>query len=222
MIAVVGGAASASAQTKEQPKPKAAARPAPPRQSKSIEIGGFAMLGDMNLWSTQSFDTIVGTHRGPIAGGGARVGLPWFGLFAEVGAWRMHEQGERVFMSNGTRVPLGIHEDITLTPIEFSGGWRMRFRKMPKLIPYVAGGYTSMRYQETSDFSATDEDIDQNFGGYHVFGGAEYKVWRWLGVAGEAQWTTVPNAIGEGGVSALFGEDNLGGRSLRFKITIGR
>ena len=33
---------------------------------------------------------------------------------------------------------------------------------------------------------------------------------------------TVPDAIGKGGVSQGFNETNLGGTSLRFKITIGR
>src|SRR5262249_9526004 len=150
-------------------------------------------------------------------GGGAHLGLPWGGLFAEVGAWRFHEEGERVFIANGTRFPLGIHEDVTLTPIEISGGWRFRFRKLPKFFPYAAAGLPSMRYQETSDFSAADEDVDENFGGYHLSVGAEYKILRWLGVAGEAQWTTVPDAIGNGGVSATFQENELGGKALRFK-----
>ena len=35
-------------------------------------------------------------------------------------------------------------------------------------------------------------------------------------------WTTVPDAIGESGLSAAFNESNLGGASFRFKITIGR
>jgi len=95
-------------------------------------------------------------------------------------------------------------------------------RKHPKLTPYVAGGFTSMRYQETSDFSSSSDDVDENFIGYHLFGGAEYKVSKWLGVAGEAAFTTVPNAIGDAGLSSVFNEDNLGGVSFRFKLTVGR
>jgi opacity protein-like surface antigen len=109
-----------------------------------------------------------------------------------------------------------------VTPLEISAGWRFRVRKLPKLIPYIAGGLTSMRYQETSDFSTPAEDVDESFGGYHLLGGAEYKITRWLGVAGEASWTTVPDAIGEAGVSEAFNETDLGGTTLRLKITIGR
>ena len=119
-------------------------------------------------------------------------------------------------------IPLGIPVDVTVTPIEISAGWRFRVRQLPKLIPYVAGGLTSMRYQETSDFATPAEDVDETFNGYHVLGGAEYKITRWLGVAGEASWTTVPDAIGEAGVSEAFNETDLGGTTFRLKITIGR
>ena len=119
-------------------------------------------------------------------------------------------------------IPLGIPVDVTVTPIEISGGWRFRIRSLPKLSPYVAGGLTAMKYHESSDGSTSAEDVDETFSGYHLLGGAEYKITRWLGVAGEASWTTVPDAIGESGVSAAFDETDLGGTTFRFKITIGR
>jgi hypothetical protein len=50
----------------------------------------------------------------------------------------------------------------------------------------------------------------------------EYKITRWLGLAGEASWSTVPDAIGESGVSEAFNETDLGGTTFRVKITIGR
>ncbi len=206
-----------SAQSTPKPAPRTA-----PRQPRSVQVGGFALFGNVDFTATQSFDTIVGKHAGPLLGGGARVGLPWGGLFAEVGAWRFHARGERVFLSQGTRYPLGITDTINVTPIEISAGWQFRIRRLRSFTPYVAGGYTSLRYQESSDFSASGEDVDQNFGGYHFRAGAEYKVIRWIGVAAEVQATSVPNAIGQGGVSKTFAESSLGGRQLRLKITIGR
>jgi hypothetical protein len=86
----------------------------------------------------------------------------------------------------------------------------------------VAGGITSYGYRETSEFAATTEDVDDRFTGYHLAGGATVRITNWLGVGGEFAWTTVPDAIGTGGVSAEFGEDNLGGSSLRLKIVVGR
>jgi hypothetical protein len=180
------------------------------------------MFGNINFTAAESFDAILGAPSGPIFGGGARVGLPWGGLFVDVGAWRFHAEGERAFIFQNEAIGLGIPVDVTVTPIEISAGWQFRIRTLPKLIPYIAGGLTSMQYKETSDFSTPAEDVDESFGGYHLLGGAEYKITRWLGVAGEASWTTVPDAIGESGVSKAFNETDLGGTTLRFKITIGR
>jgi len=217
-IALFTSAGVAPAQAQSKPRPRSSSPP----PSRSVSIGGYATFGFINFTATESFDAILGTTSGPLFGGGARVGLPWGGLFADVGAWRFHGEGERAFVFGGEVVPLGIPVDITVTPIEISGGWRFRIRSLPKLSPYIAGGLTAMKYHESSDGSAPDEDVDDTFNGYHLLGGAEYKITRWLGVAGEASWTTVPDAIGEAGVSAAFDETNLGGTTFRFKITIGR
>ena len=210
------GASPALAQAKPRPRP-AAAQP-----SRGVDIGGYAMFGNITFAATESFDAVLGESSGPIFGGGARIGLPWGGLFVDVGAWRFRGEGERVFVYNDEIFELGIPVEVTVTPLEISGGWRFRIRRMPKFTPYVAGGFTSMRYEEKSDFSTPAEDMDENFGGYHLLGGAEYKITRWVGIAGEASWTTVPDAIGEAGVSQRFSETDLGGTTFRVKVTIGR
>jgi opacity protein-like surface antigen len=212
------GVTPAYAQAKPQPR-ASTTKPAP---SRSVSIGGYATFGLISFTATESFDAILGTTSGPLFGGGARVGLPWGGLFADVGAWRFHAEGERAFIFDGEVIPLGTPVDVTVTPIEISGGWRFRIRSLPKLSPYVAGGLTAMKYRESSTGSTAAEDVDETFSGYHLLGGAEYKITKWLGVAGEASWTTVPDAIGESGVSAAFDETDLGGTTFRFKITIGR
>lgn len=191
-------------------------------QSRSIEIGGYAMVGHFTFAASESFDAVLGTHSGPIFGGGATVGLPFGGLFVDIGAWQYSDSGERVAVLDGEVIPLGIPVDVTIVPLEISAGWKFRLRKLPKLIPYVAGGYTSFSYQETSSFAGTDEDADDQFGGFHLRGGVEFKLTRWLGLAGEVAWTTVPDGLGEGGVSNTFNETDLGGTSFRARITIGR
>lgn len=193
-----------------------------PANSSNVQIGGYGMLGRFTFAATESFDAILGKTAAPIVGGGATVGLPFGGLFVDVGAWRFAGSGERVLVLNGEVVPLGIPLDVAIVPIEFSAGWKFRIRRMPKLVPYAAGGYTSFGYRETSSFSGAGEDVDERFGGYHLRGGAEFKITRWLGVAGEVAWTTVPDAIGEGGASAAFHETDLGGTSFRARITVGR
>ena len=180
------------------------------------------MFGRINFAATESFDAIVGTPSGPIYGGGARIGLPLGGLFVDIGAWRYRADGERAFVANDEIFKLGIPVEITVTPIELSAGWRFRIRRAPKFTPYAAGGLTILKYRETSDFATTSEDADDSFNGYHLNGGVAYKLTQWVGLAGEASWSTVPDAIGESGVSKAFNETDLGGTTVRVKITIGR
>ena len=134
------------------------------------------MLGVMNFTAADSFDVILGSPSGMIFGGGARVGLPLGGLFVDVGAWRFGGEGERVFVFEGREFPLGIPVEITITPLELTGGWQFRFRRAQRLRAYVGGGLTSYGYKETSRSTAAAEQVDERFNGYHVLGGAEYRV----------------------------------------------
>lgn len=213
LITVLGCAVTAFAQ--------AAPRPQPP-PSRPVEIGGYVMLGLMNFTAADTFDVGLGSPYGSIFGGGARVGLPLGGLFVNVGAWQFRDRGQRVFVFEDQAFPLGIPLDVTITPLEISGGWQFRFRRSPQLRPYLAGGFTSYGYKETSEFATDAENVDERFKGYHLTGGVEFPVQEWIGVAWEVNWTTVPDAIGDGGVSAEFNESNLGGIAFRFNITIGR
>jgi hypothetical protein len=221
-IAVVLLASAGVTPLYAQAKPQPRASTAKPRQPRTVSIGGYGMLGNIRFTATESFDAVLGTSTGFIFGGGARVGLPFGGLFVDVGAWRFQGEGQRVFVFEDEVIPLGIPLEVTVTPIEISGGWRFSIRQLPKLSPYVAGGLTVMKYGETSDASSNADDVDETFSGYHLLGGAEYKITRWLGLAGEASWTTVPDSIGEAGVSAAFDETDLGGLTFRFKVTVGR
>ena len=93
-----------------------------------------------------------------------------------------------------------------------------------RVVPYVGGGIGWHRYEETSAFASDTENVSEIFTGYHALGGAEVRILRWLGAAGEAQWTTVPDAVGKDatGVSSQFQETNLGGVTIRAKVVIGR
>ena len=194
---------------------------APAYAQSRVEIGGFATIGSMTFTAADSFDAVLGSHRGAIYGGGARVGLPLGGLFVEVGAWRFTQDGERVFISGDEVFPLGIPVEVTITPLEITGGWRFR-NFSQRILPYAGGGWSSYRYQETSQFADVAENVEDRFSGFHLMGGVEVKLLRWLGVAGELTWATVPDSIGVGGASEEFADTDLGGRSIRLKVTVGR
>lgn len=180
------------------------------------------MVGVMNFTAADSFDAILGSPSGAIFGGGARLGLPLGGLFVDVGAWRFRGEGERVFVFEGQEFPLDIPVEITITPLELTAGWQFRFRRLPRFRPYVGGGVTSYGYKETSEFATSAENVDDRFNGYHLLGGAQYRVARRIAVGGDLTWATVKDSIGASGVSDVFNESDLGGTSFRLKITVGR
>lgn len=240
-VAVLGAAPWSYAQTKAAPaKPAQPAKPTPTQKAPppsttepAIGIRGFVTFGRFLARAHDTFDAVLGSNAGPVFGGGATVLLP-HGIYAEVSASRFRRDGERIFVGPNQEVfPLGIPLEVTLTPLELTGGWRYRHcprpikgRRaavcQPEFIPYVGGGWSLYRYQETSDSASQDEDVDERFGGFHILGGAEYRVTRWIAVGGELAWSSIPDALGEAGASAAFDENDLGGTTFRVKISIGR
>ena len=198
--------------------------PPPPPPRKTIGVRGFGMFGNTTFTAKESFDAVLDKHSGPIFGGGGQVLFPWAGLFAEVGAWQFSDEGNRVFIGPNDEIfKLDETVDITVTPLELTGGFRFeRVTRSRKFVPYVGVGYSSYRYKEEGQFAVGDENVDDRFNGFHLLGGAEYQVMRWLAVGGEVAWSSVADSIGQAGVSAHFAEDNLGGTSIRLKIAVGR
>jgi opacity protein-like surface antigen len=201
-------------------------------EAQTFAIRGTAVGGLRTFTAADSFKAIVGSSAGPIFGGGIEVVLPQH-VFVSLQATRFRKTGERVFLFEGQQFDLGIPATITVTPVELSVGYRfdrgdaVRPPRVPqprRLIPYVGGGVGWHRYEETSEFATGDENVKERKIGYHLLGGAEYRVNRWLGIAGEGGWSIVPDALGQdpNGVSAEFDETDLGGGAVRFKLVIGR
>lgn len=88
--------------------------------------------------------------------------------------------------------------------------------------PYLGGGIGKVQYRETSDFASGSDDVDESYTSYHVLGGVDVPVWKWIGVTAEVNYRWVKDAFGEAGLSKEFGEDDLGGPSFRVKVTVGR
>jgi hypothetical protein len=213
--------------------PTPTTKPAQPRAPREpIGIRGFVTFGNFRARAADTFDAVLGSNMGLIFGGGAHVLLPG-GFYIEASASRFRRDGERVFIAGDQEIfPLGIPLQVTLTPLEITGGWRYRHCPRPvkgrvaacrpSVIPYVGGGFSSYRYEETSDFSMAEDDVDERFSGFHVLGGVEYRATPLLSVGGELAWSTIADAIGEGGVAAVFNETDLGGITIRLKVSIGR
>lgn len=171
-------------------------------------------------WFTakDSFNAIFETSSGPFYGGGGQVHIG--PVYVDVGVSRFEKTGERVFVFEGEIFRLGIPDRVTITPLVVTAGYRFPIRD--RMVPYLGGGVGSVKFEETSDMADPDENVSERFTSYHAVGGVEYAATRWLFVAGEVRYASVPDALGAPGVSAEFDESNLGGVAAAVKVMIGR
>jgi hypothetical protein len=189
-------------------------------QAQSVSIRGFGDVGSTTFSAKESFETILGSARGMIFGGGGEA-LVGTNIFITLRASRFQGRGERVFLFDGQEFNLGLETTVRVTPVEIGAGYRFVSRRW-RVVPYAGGGIGWHRYEETSAFAGDDENVDERHTGYHLFAGAEVPILRWLGVAGEVQWTKVRDAIGQdpNGVSARFSQTDLGGVTFRAKFAL--
>jgi len=206
-----------------QQKPPAAVRPVPaPRAQTSIR--GFGDISVTRFAAADTFEATLGSSTGVFFGGGVEVVLPQR-FFFNVRLSRFQKTGERVFVDGDDVFPLGIDLKVGITPVEVTGGYRFQPRgRTRNVIPFVGGGIGWHKYSETSDFAQAGDNVEETFTGYHALGGVEFRMSRWFGVSGEAQWTTIGDALGSevSSASEVSGESNLGGLGLRVRFVIGR
>jgi len=190
--------------------------------AQDLGFRGFGDFGSTRFAAADSFDAVLGTHRGIVFGGGVEVVLD-SGIFFGVSASRFQKDGTRVFVFNNDVFSLGIPTTIRVAPFQVTGGYRFKVGRR-RIIPYAGGGVGWYRYSETSDFAADDENVSETFTGYHVLGGAEYRLSRLFGVSGEIEWSIVPDALGQdpNSASAAFNETDLGGATVRVKFVVGK
>ena len=197
----------------------ALAAPAIAQDAPTLSIRPFVLGTQQSFAAKDTFEAAFETSAGTFVGGGVQV-VMLDHFVAEIGASRFRMTGERAFISGGKTYRLGIPLTATITPLDITGGYR--FRLTEKVRPYGAAGYTRYAYQETSDFAADGENVDATRSGFVVNGGVEFRLHRWIGLSGDAQYARVRGILGEGGVSKQAGEHDLGGVAGRFKVIVGR
>jgi hypothetical protein len=181
-------------------------------------IRGYAVIGSTMLTAADSFDAVAGSSSTLGIGGGAAVSF-WKGLFVDVSVSRMKVDGERVFVDEGTVFPLGIPLAVTMVPFDLAGGWRLSGRR---LSPYAGAGLSWISYKETSDFAAAGEDVDDSGTGLLLLGGVDVALSDWLHLGGEVRYRDADAALGDTGVSQIFGETSIGGVAASVRISVGR
>jgi hypothetical protein len=189
---------------------------------------GFRLLGSVG-WTTplarESFEAVGVSGSQQLFGGGGEVTNLFGGLFVRASFERWKATGERAFIAaDGRRFGLGIPLSLKMTPIEATAGWRFKRlgRGLGSLAPYAGGGGGIVRYEETDPFADATESIDEQFGSYHALGGVEVGLLPWLGVQAEYRYRWVPDSLGSGGVSAILGDDSIGGSTVAVSVVVGR
>ena len=192
---------------------KAGARPS------GIGVRGFAIVDLQRMTAGQTFEAVLGTRNLPGFGGGADVLRLWRNAFARVAVSRTSQEGTRVIVVGDEAIPVGIATSIRMMPLEIAGGWQVG---RGRFVPYVGGGLLRLRYEETTDFDLPGDETSTTFNGSVLFGGVNLWLGGPLGVGAEVQHRHLIGAIGQAGASAAFGENDLGGVTLRVWIGIGR
>jgi opacity protein-like surface antigen len=179
-------------------------------------VRGVIDAGPQIFAAPDTFNAILGTEWGTFVGGGGQA--RWKNLLVEITASQFKATGQRVFLVNGELFRLGIPTTITIRPLELTAAYRLPALWLFR--PYAGGGLGKQRYKETSSFAEPSENVTRSDTSYHVVGGAEVRIWRWIGAGGEVRYRAVRDALGGGGVSKEYGERDLGGTSLRLRIII--
>jgi opacity protein-like surface antigen len=197
----------------------ALAAPAAAQNPPALSIRPFVLGTEQSFAAKETFKGAFDTSTAPFFGGGVQVVL-WDKFVAEVGASRFKRTGERAFHSGDTTYRLGIPLTATITPVEVTGGYRFGLWEHAR--PYVAAGFGSYAYKESSDFADPGENIDTRKSGFVLNGGFEFRLHRWVGFSIDAQYSHVTGILGAGGLSQQVDEDDLGGVAARFKLIVGR
>lgn len=204
VLGVPAAAGPAEAQTGDPQagEPETAAPPAPPPVWRlGLRLGAFDMTQ-----SSDSYDAVYGDT------------MLQYGVALEVElrrrwlvelTWDNGEvDGEQVLPSRPP-LPTGVDTTLTYRPLALTGAyvltpdsrWRWHLGAGVTLLDFSDEGLT-----RRSDGSET---------GYHAVAGVRRPLRRWT-AGGELRYSTIPDAVGDVGITELFGEDDLGGIALHF------
>jgi hypothetical protein len=170
----------------------------PPAWRLGLRLGAFDMIN-----SADSYDAVYGDPL-PLVGVGLEVEVRrWLlGLTYDLG----EVDGEQVLPGRPPR-PTGVEETLTYRPLALTGAYLLnpagRWRW------HLGAGAVLLDWE---DEGASRSDGGSDAGALAVVG-LRRDPGRWS-LGGELRWSTIPDAVGEAGVTRFFGEDDLGGLAL--------
>jgi hypothetical protein len=158
-----------------------------------------------------------GKTGGPTFGFAGQYGLGE-SFFIRAGARLFQKDGERVFVAAPGSPVFGLGHTLTVRIIPAYGLLGFRFLQGAALRPYIAvgGGVTS--YKEESDVAGEIFTSTASKASGHAAAGLDYGRGA-LRFGGEVMYSVAPKAIGFGGVSQVYGEDDIGGLSAVVRLS---
>ena len=180
------------------------------------ELAIEAQVGSFSMNAEKSAKAVFGSSSGLTFGGAVRYDV-WRDVFVSAGVRTFSKEGERVFLTGpGAAIQkLGFPLSVRLTPILLSAGYRYSGWKW--VAPYASVGAAITSYSEKSDVAGQSFDQDLTKTGFVGAVGLETNRGR-LRAGVEVGYSTVSSAIGVGGVSQVYGEDDIGGFHVVGKI----
>ncbi len=192
------------------------AAPANPARAQPFGVeaeGGYFSLAGAKKSAQAVFD---GSSGGATFGGALRY-VHRKAFYLAAGARYWSKEGERVFAASATAPVqrLGFPLSVRLIPITGTLGYRFRNRR--SLVPYagIGGGVTLFR--EESDVTGDVRTESRSVGTFLAEAGVEYGKGPFR-FAVEGIYSIAGDGVGLGGVSKVYGEDDLGGWTVLGKL----
>ena len=161
-----------------------------------------------------------GASGGPTIGFAGQFGLGE-SFFIRAGARYFQRDGERVFVSAPDSPVFRLGHPLTVRIIPAYGLIGYRFLQGASVRPYIAVGGGATSYDEESDVAGEIFESTATKAAGHAVAGLDYGRGT-IRFGGEIMYSVVPNAIGFGGVSQIYGEDDIGGLSAVVRISFVR
>ena len=178
--------------------------------------GGYTEMTNASKSAKAIFD---GKTGGGTIGGFVHVGLGQ-SFFLEAHGRHFQKTGERVFVADPAGEVFRLGHPLTIRLIPVYGAIGYRFLSNSHFAPYVSIGAGATSYKETSDVAGLVETQSSTKLSGHGALGLDYLAGP-LRIGVEVGYSTVPNTIGESGVSKVYNEKDVGGLVVLARLAFG-
>jgi len=178
--------------------------------------GGYSEMTNASKSAKAIFD---GSKGGGTIGGFVCIGLVQ-SFFLEAHGRHFQKTGERVFIADPAGEVFHLGHPLTIRLIPVYGAIGYRFLPSSHFAPYVTIGLGATSYKETSDVAGLVETQSATKFSGHGALGVDYLAGP-LRIGVEVGYSTVPNTIGDSGVSKVYNEKDVGGLTVLARLAFG-